>query len=128
MGSQVPANDFLSGITDLTNEIGTRYILQQITDAGVLADATNPTKGYTQTPDNTSITAICVNYKEEDIDGTLVRSGDRMFAISLEDLDVTPEEGDLILNTAGTETWVIIKVEMLEISGTDVAAFCQARK
>lgn len=126
MGSQDPANDLLSGILDLATEIGKTVTLRQIVNSGTLLDATNPTKGYTQTTTNTSVTAIITEYSEADVDGTVINKGDRQIVISMSGETVTPAEGDLIVD--GSSTWTLVHVQPLEVSGTTVVAIGQMRR
>jgi len=92
------------------------------------AGTTDPITGLTTGGTVVSHSAIGVKlrYKNTDIDGTLVRSGDLRILLSVAGLTVTPESTDTI--TVSGVDWKIIDVKPLEPAEIVVLYELQIRK
>ena len=88
----------------LIANFGTSATLHQTTNSGT---AYNPTLSEA---DN-SCTAVTIDYKNMDIDGSLIKQGDKRVLLSTEGLTVTPTKSDKI--TIQSEKHDIVSIKPL---------------
>lgn len=105
----------------LIARFGTSVTFVEVTTGAY--DPATATPGESTT--NHSATAVLLNYKLKDIDGTLIQSGDRIALISTT-LTAVPKPGDKI--TIGSDTWVVVDSQPLSPGGTDLLYAAQVRK
>jgi len=106
-----------------------------IADAGTtltikrsVSGVTDPITGITTggTVDLHTVTGVKLRFKNTDIDGTLVKSGDLRILLSVEGLTVIPESTDTIM-ISGID-WKIIDVKPLEPAEIVVLYELQVRR
>lgn len=68
---------------------------------------------------------VVLDYEKREIDGTLVRQGDRKVYVSTEGLTISPETADQLV--IGGEAWAIVSVKPLSPAGTVLFWEIQAR-
>jgi hypothetical protein len=100
--------DFGSDLT-LTRRVGGSY-----------APATGLVTGGT--PTDFTVRAVFINYKDANVDGTVVRMGDRRLLVSTTGSQTAPIVGDVV---GGLK---LIDVRSIAPNGTPIAWACQARK
>lgn len=100
--------DFGSSLT-LTREVGGTY---------------DPAAGtYTNgTVTNFTVRGVYTNYRDDRVDGSVIRMGDRQLLVSLGGSTTAPQIGDLV---GGLR---LIDVRTFAPNGTAIAWSCQARK
>lgn len=83
-----------------------------------------PSTGALSTGTSTTYTirGVFVSYRDENIDGTVIRSGDRRLLVRSQGAPTAPQIGDRV---GGLE---LIDVRTLAPNGVAVAWACQARK
>lgn len=69
-----------------------------------------------------SIRGVFINYRQDRIDGTVVRAGDRMLLVSAEGSQTVPAIGDRV------DGCHLVDVRTFAPNGVAVAWTCQARK
>jgi hypothetical protein len=69
-----------------------------------------------------TLRGVFINYLDENVDGTVIRAGDRRLLVRASDAPVTPEIGDVV----GGMT--LQDVRSYAPNGTPVAWACQARR
>lgn len=106
-------------VADLLQDFGSDLVL---TRAG--NPTYDPTAGTVANAAGTTLTVrgVFINYMDRDVDGTLVRMGDRKLLISAEGSDGAPEIHDTV------DGMKIIDVRSFAPNGTDIAWTCQVRK
>lgn len=125
MGDVSIAQDFLDGVEDLVATLGqTVTLVREVT--GDYVDQTKPTKGRVITKETASVEAVLVDYKEEDIDGTVILRGDRLVVVDLKNTTIQPDlfSGVII---DGVE-WQTVNIERPYVAGIPVTAFLQVRR
>lgn len=85
-----------------------------------VSDATKPWRGVSATNAvELSLKGVFDNYKEQDIDGDLIRRGDQMLLIAHNDVSSNEiETFDEV--TDGTDTWKIISVKLIKPGNTRI--------
>ena len=101
---------------------GTTISIRKFTE-GTYNPATDSYTGSTWT----SYTAYAVmsRYKERDVDGTLVKKGDKRMLIPAYNLTVTLEEGDIIRHSS--KDWRVVDPNPIEPDGTVIIYKAQVR-
>tara|TARA_R110002167_G_scaffold42512_13_gene129160 strand:+ start:3647 stop:4003 length:357 start_codon:yes stop_codon:yes gene_type:complete len=100
-------------------EVGTTATLKQVANSGT---DYNPTL----TPTNHACTVVTLDWKNEEIDGTLVKSTDRKILISTDGLSVVPAIGDTL--TIGSDVLRLVEpFKPLSPAGTVVMYETNAR-
>lgn len=89
------------------------------------AIAANPTQGRVQTAANHAITAFPFDYALREIDGTLVRRGDRQLLLVSADLPVEPATGDRV--TVDGVVYDVMAVTPTRRAGVDIIHTLQLR-
>ncbi len=69
-----------------------------------------------------TIRGVFINYMDTNVDGTVIRMGDRRLLMQAKDSPITPAVGDRV---SGLQ---IVDVRSIAPNGTPVAWSCQARK
>ncbi len=126
MGDTVIATDVLAGISDAAAELGKSVTLRVWTETANWVDANAPSKGKVRTYSDKTATAIIVDFKEKQIDGDIVKRGDKQAIVSLSGLGATPAVADQLID--GSVTWEILNVETPEIAGVAVTSILHLRK
>ena len=89
-----------------------------------------PGVGMVEKPDvETTGTGVVLGYKQADIDGTLIQTGDQQVYLSVEAENGSmpqPATGDKI--RVGVEVWAVVKTERIAPAGTAVLYIAQVRK
>jgi len=93
-----------------------------------IAGVTDPITGITTgaSIESYPVNGVKLRYKNTDIDGTLVKSGDLRVLLSVEGLTIVPESTDIIVVSGAS--WKIIDVKPLEPAETVVLYELQVRK
>ena len=78
------------------------------------------------TATDTTITAVATAFKANQIDGTTILAGDKMFLIAAKGLSVTPSVDDKIVD--GADTWHIQSVETVQPGPTAILYKAHARR
>ena len=88
------------------------------------AGAYNPATGTmaATTPVNHTIRGVFINYTDANVDGTVVRMGDRRLLVSAKGAAVAPQINDLV---SGLQ---VIDVRTIAPNGVAIAWACQMRK
>jgi len=114
---------FYSDMADMVNELlddfGQTVTLRR-TVAGTF-DATTETESGGSTSDITT-TGIQKNYRQDQIDGTRVQHGDRLYIL---DDDQVPVLSDKV--KVGSVYWNIVDIQTVNPAGTPLAYFVQVR-
>lgn len=76
-----------------------------------------------QTTTTLSAYGVVTNYRADQIDGTVIRQGDRELVL---DATVTPTVGDTVL--LDSAYWSVVSVRSVNPAGTPVAHFVQVRR
>jgi len=100
--------DYGSDLT-LTRQVGAAYS----PTTGKLSAGTTST--YT-------VRGVFINYRDENVDGTVIRMGDRRLLVRAQGAGTTPQIGDRV---SGLE---LVDVRTIAPNGVAVAWSCQARK
>jgi len=74
------------------------------------------------TPQTFTIQAVFINYEDKNVDGTVVRAGDRRLLVSAQGSSTAPAIGDRV------EGLQIVDVRTIAPRGVPVAWACQMRK
>jgi hypothetical protein len=84
----------------------------------------NPVIGTTATTGGGSFTlrAVFINYLDENVNGTTIRSGDRRLLVSVQGSTTAPQIDDMV---GGLK---VIDVRTIAPNGTAIAYACQMRK
>lgn len=107
-------------VVELLAEFGAPVILERTTGG-----QSHPVTGVT-TPivqDDKTTTGILKRYPNKLIDGSRIKSGDRLIVI---DATVKPEMSDK--PSINGETWTIVSIEAANPAGIPLAYFIQARR
>lgn len=75
--------------------------------------------------DTYSVYGAVFDYAQSEIDGSLIRQGDRRIYLQAAGLTVTPQTGDTV--TAGAKTYSVVASRPLDPAGTAVLHEVQAR-
>lgn len=103
----------------LIANFGTAATLKQVASSGT---DYNPTL----TPTNHACTVVTLDWKNEEIDGTLIKSTDRKILISTDGLSVVPAIGDTL--TIGSDVLLLVEpFKPLSPAGTVVMYETNAR-
>lgn len=100
--------DFGSDLT-LTRSVGGSYDPATGTYAG-------------GTPTTFTIRGVFINYRDDRVDGSVIRAGDRQLLVSATGSETTPAIGDLV---GGLK---LVNVRAFAPNGTNAAWSCQARE
>jgi hypothetical protein len=86
--------------------------------------AYNPSTGAVAggTPTNFTVQGVFINYTDENVDGTVVRAGDRRLLVSPTGSTTAPAIGDVV---GGMK---LVDVRTYAPNGTPIAYSCQTRK
>jgi len=106
-------------VAHLLQDFGSNLTLTRQVD-GVYSAATGGVSGATST--NFTVRAVFINYLDANVDGTLVRMGDRRLLVSASEFSEAPAVGDIV------EGMKLIDVRSVAPNGTPIAWACQARK
>jgi len=126
-------DDILAGVTDALTEVGKTATITRVTE-GTWVDANDHSKGKIPTSASYTATVAVIDYTADMIDGTVVRQGDKMVAVSLGSVldgdsdpvsNFVPTVDDKFVDSAGT--WKIINVESSEVLGSIVFSMLQVR-
>lgn len=89
-----------------------------------------PGQGTVQQPDIKTVgVGVFFGYKQTDIDGTLIQTGDQQVYLSVQaEIGAMPKPatGDHI--KVGTESWTVVQVETIAPAGIAVLYIAQVRK
>ena len=88
---------------------------------------TTPVKAYRPVTAYTdyAATAVVTEFRAQEIDGTLIQSGDRRYLVAAEGLTITPTVKDLIVD--GTAILETVSVQRVSPAGTPVIYKVHAR-
>lgn len=115
--------DMRATADELLVEYGQSAALRQTSTTG--GDPWDPGSGTTTTTD-TTVTVAVIDWANNEIDGTLIRSTDRHVLMSAQGLDVTPALGDQLI--VGSETLSLVKpLKQINPGGTVVVYDMNAR-
>jgi len=86
--------------------------------------AYNPATGKTAaaTPTSFTVRGVFVNYEDKNVDGTVVRAGDRRLLVSTQGSSTTPAIGDRVNGLQ------VVDVRTIAPRGVAIAWACQMRK
>lgn len=103
-------------------EFGRSVTLRQL-----MAGTYNPASGDISGESSTDyvLTGALLNYKNYEIDGTLIQSGDRRCLLAAKGMTVVPRVGDLIL--IDSYIFTVVNFETKEVGGTALAYVLQIR-
>ena len=87
-------------------------------------DANKPWEVNTNNTDYT-VQAVRVEYAAREIDGTVVRQGDRKYLVATSGLGITPQAGDQVIDT---DTLTVVSAEILNPASTALIYTLQVRK
>lgn len=78
------------------------------------SDPLEPWLGFGADTDTTGVPAVFVDYKSNEIDGSIVQTGDKVCLIAALDLGATirPKTKDIIVD--GTTNWNVVNVETVQ--------------
>lgn len=77
------------------------------------------------TATTTVVKAVVSGFKTHQIDGTVIKAGDKMFLIAADGLTIKPDESDKIVD--GAETYQVQNVEAVQPGDTALLYKVQAR-
>lgn len=118
---------YLASVNRLLTQKGTSsYSLKTITSNGFL-DSDNPSKGPSTTSAVTSLLSFPGKYKNNQIDGDLVKKGDIKLYIDPVNVTTIPTIKDIIVHSGGDE-WAIKDVDQWTKNDTVVLYVLQIRK
>lgn len=101
------------------NEVGKDLTLRKITEGDY-----NPATGsVVNTPADTTVKGMLLNYRDSQVDGSIIQQGDRRAVIRTG--DAVPEIQDILIE--GSTQYRIIDVRTVEYSGNAVIYSCQVR-
>ena len=103
----------------LLADFGSNLTLSRVS-ATVYAPSTGLMTAGTTT--NFTIRAVFINYEDKNVDGTVVRAGDRRLLVSAVGSQTPPQIGDVV---GGLK---LIDVRTIAPRGVPIAWACQARK
>jgi hypothetical protein len=104
------------------------YLLEDfgsdLTITRIVRGAYNPATGVAPAPTSQTFTirGVFINYADANVDGTVVRMGDRRLLVSAQGAGTTPAVGDRV---SGLE---IVDVRTIAPNGNPIAWACQVRK
>lgn len=113
-------------LVDALTRLMVRFGSDMTLTRAVLADpAYDPATGEMEatTPGTFTVRGVFIDYRDREIDGTLVRAGDRKLLIDAAGSDTTPEIGDRV---DGMRVQPHIRV--YAPNGTAIAWACQMRR
>ena len=125
MGNVQIALDLIDGVEDIVAEFGKSVVLRNETK-GDYIDPARPSLGRITTTTDTPLDAVIVAFRERDVDGTIVQSGDRRAICDLKGTGVVPDTSYLFMD--GTDVWSTINVRIIEVAGVVVTAILQIRR
>jgi hypothetical protein len=101
----------------LIAKFGMAGSIQRQTNTGPAYDPTVITTDY-------PCTLVVLEYEDRQIDGTLIRSTDKLIYLSTEGLAITPTEADRVI---ASDTYSIVSLKPLSPAGTVLMWEIQAR-
>jgi hypothetical protein len=106
-------------VTDLLEDYGLDFALTRVVGATY-----NPATGLTSsgTPTTFTVRGVFINYEAANIDGTLIRMGDRRLLVVPRGSTTEPAIGDVV------DGMKLVDVRTYAPSGVAIAWACQARK
>jgi hypothetical protein len=106
-------------VNSLLQDFGSNLVLTRSTGATY-----NPATGQTATPTVQTFTVrgVFINYKDENIDGTVIRMGDRRLLVAPQGSTTTPAIGDVV------DGLKVVDVRSYAPNGTTIAWACQMRR
>lgn len=134
MGDTTISTDVLNAVDEACAEIGTTaYITRE--SKSTFIDITHPSKGYTTITKTYTVSIVEGSFDDKLIDGDLIREGDKKVLVDLvgivDELSV-PVSNFIPLSTdlfvLNSETWKILMVKPIRISGVNVTAILHVRK
>lgn len=89
----------------------------------------DPATGAYKTVDPQIFTgyALATNYRQDLVDGTLIKKGDQLFTIAASGLGCVPLTTDTLTDVKGA-VWTIIAVDVVSPAGVDLLYKVQGRK
>ncbi len=114
------ASDIKDAVADIHTEVGKSVVIRRVT-YGAYIDATKPSKGKAVTATQYTIPAIMTSFAFGQIDGQIIQEGDKQCIVSLRDMTIIPTADDTLID--GSDTWQILAVKQIEVSG--VVCYCK---
>jgi len=108
-----------NAVTDLLEDYGLNLALTRVVGATY-----NPATGLTSAGTSTTFTVrgVFINYEAANIDGTLIRMGDRRLLVAPRGSTTEPAIGDVV------DGMKLVDVRTYAPNGVAIAWACQARK
>jgi hypothetical protein len=121
----IPA-DIMDGVSDIMAEVGKPVFLIQDIESGE-TDDDDPTKGPSLVPSAKTVQSFFYSFQDEEVDGNLVRSGDRKAIISLKDTGIS-EVTTAFYIREGLIRWEIVQSKAIELSGVTATVILHIRR
>lgn len=114
-------NEMTKSVTTLIEEFGQFMTLTRFS----VGSYNSVTGVVTNTPDSSTVRAVIVGFRKEDIDGDAILRGDRKAYVQLDGADV-PEPGDKITGL-DTDVAIVAVHKILRNATGSIVCICQAR-
>jgi len=113
-------DDMQNTVAELLDEFGITVTLTHKTMSHNVSTGVSTPTTSTQTPKG-----IVKSYREDQIDGTLIKRGDNLVVLDASELTTAPTIDDTI--TVGSTVYTIVNVDTKEPTDTPLAYMCQSR-
>lgn len=123
MGIYDLAQDVITAIEDVLDEIGDTLTIKYFTEAAL--DVADPGAGRTKTAVTATAEGILIDVNDSDIDGTVVKRGDKYAIISIATLTFDITNSMFIID--GAREYKIINLESPQVAGNTVVVCAQVR-
>jgi hypothetical protein len=118
--------DIMNGVVDIMEEVGKSIFLVQDVESGWI-DENDKTKGRTPVPSSKTVQSFFYDFADDEVDGSLVQSGDRKVILSLKDTGIS-EVTTAFYVREGTVRWEIVRTKPIEVSGVIATVIAHIRR
>jgi hypothetical protein len=129
MGDTTIADDLLAGVADALGDLGATRTLRIITTSAL--DIDSPGEAPTETEEDVSLDSLLFTFDSKYMPEASIIHGGVMAIVSIQDLTDEQiagiEPGNLLVDTDGTKTFEIVRVEKIEAAGVPVTFILQLK-
>jgi hypothetical protein len=110
-------------VLGLVTRTGTSYTLSRTART---PNSSTPWKVSTATDSSITVRGILDDFRAAEVDGTVVKAGDRRYMLAASGMTLVPQPGDAL--TEDGDIFRVVQVQAVRPAGTDLLYILQVRK